>query len=212
MVATRLRELQRGGKSVVLVSVSKGSAETALALGRLLSWDESGHVLAWINVNGGVRGSPLADESLNWRRNLTTRLSLWLTYRDNGAGLRSMRSRHRRAVFESLDLPPHVVIVNVAAVPFSGQVTRRAGGYDKLLNKYGPHDGSLLILDQLIENAPTVVELGFDHFFFDPMIGTKTIALVHALEESMGREPVEPIRPLAPPELLPAANAELEVR
>lgn len=209
MVAERLRELQCAGKWVVLVSASKGSAETAFALGHLLAWEDSSHVLAWVNVNGAVRGSPLADEMLNWRRNLTTRLLLLRTYRDRAAGLRSMRTKRRRRVFESLSLPPHIVIINVVAVPLSGQVTRRAGGYDKLLNKYGPHDGSLLIRDEIIDNAPTVIELGFDHFFFDPMIGPKTIALVNALEQWLNSVSVEP---LAPPEHLPPAGMGREFR
>jgi hypothetical protein len=136
-------------------------------------------------VNGGVRGSPLADELLNWRRNLVTRLSLRLVYHDNAAGLRSMRTDRRRRVFDSLRLPPHVQIVNVTAVPFSGQIVPRSREYDRLLDKYGPHDGALLIRDQLIDNAPTVTELGFDHFFFEPMIGEKTLAIVRVLEESL---------------------------
>lgn len=200
MVAGRLRELQRAGKLVVLMTVSKGSAETAFALGQLLTWQESRHVLAWVNVNGGVRGSPMADELMGWRRNLTTRLLLLLAYRDHAAGLKSMRTRRRRSVFDSLALPPHVLIVNVTAVPFSGQVTRRSGGYNKLLDKYGPHDGTLMIRDQLIDNAPTVTELGFDHFFFDSMIGVKTVALVRVLEESLGDVSTEPVvRPLPSP-------------
>ena len=209
MVAGRLRELQLAGKLVVLMSVSKGSAETAVALGQLLTWEESRHVLAWVNVNGGARGSPMADELLGWRRNLTTRLLLLLTSHDTAAGLRSMRTRRRRRVFESLDLPPHVLIVNVTSVPLSGQVTRRSGGYNKLLDKYGPHDGTLLIRDQLIDNAPTVTVLGFDHFLFDPLIGAKTVALVRVLEESLGFISTEP---LPPPVLSHAAGSEREVR
>ena len=185
LVARQLRALRRAGKLVVLVSASKGGAETALALGQLVSWEESSHVLAWINVNGAVRGSPLADELLNWRRNLVTRLSLWLAYGDNAAGLRSMRTGHRRRVFESLQFPPHLLIVNFTAVPLSGHVTPRSRGYDRLLDEYGPHDGSVLISDELINNVPTVTELGFDHYFFDPMIGVKALALVRVLEESL---------------------------
>ena len=108
---------------------------------------------------------------------------LWLAYRDSGAGLGSMRTDRRRRVFESLRFPPHVLIVNFTAVPFSGQVTRRSRGYERLLDAYGPHDGSVLIRDELIEDAPTVTELGFDHYFFDPLIGAKALALVRVLEE-----------------------------
>lgn len=185
LVALRLRQLQRSGKLVVLVSVSKGSAEAALALGHLLSWDETQHVMAWINVNGGLRGSPLADELLSWRRKLITRLGLWIGYGDNGAGLKSMRTELRRATYDALQLPPNLMVVNFTAIPFSGQVTPRSHGYDKLLNKHGPHDGSLLSRDELVDNAPTVVEVGFDHYFFDPMIGPKALALVRALEEQL---------------------------
>jgi hypothetical protein len=51
------------------------------------------------------------------------------------------------------------------------------------LDEYGPHDGSILLGDELIANAPTVAEVGFDHYFLDPMIGAKALALVRVLEE-----------------------------
>ena len=189
LIASRLQQLRQQGKLVVLVSVSKGSAEAALALGQLLSWEESQHVLAWINVNGGLRGSPLADKLLRWPHKLVTRLGLLLAYHDSGAGLKSMRTDLRRQVFDSLQLPPHVLTVNLTAVPFSGQVNRRSRGIDRLLNDYGPHDGSLLTRDELIDDAPTVTELGFDHYFFDPMIGVKSLALVRTLEELIAVSP-----------------------
>lgn len=182
LVAARLRHLREAGKWVVVVSVSKGGAEAALALGGVLSWEESAHVLAWLNVNGGLRGSPLADEMLNWRRNLITRLLMRLVHQDSVKSLSSMRTGRRRRVFESLRFPPRTLIVNFTAVPFSGQVTPRSGRYEKLLNDYGPNDGSLLTHDELIADAPTVVELGFDHYFFDPMIGQKAVAMVRALD------------------------------
>lgn len=183
LVAQRLRQLQDAGRLVVLVSVSKGSAETALALGKLLSWDESRHVLAWLNVNGGLRGSPLADEMLSFPRRVGTRLGLWLGYGDDGSGLVSMRSERRRRVYQSLRFPPHVLSVNFTAIPLSSQVVPRSRNVDRLLDPYGPHDGSLLIRDELIEGAPTVVEIGYDHYFFDPMIGVKSLALVRVLEQ-----------------------------
>ena len=95
----------------------------------------------------------------------------------------SMLSGHRRNVFAALRLPPHVHIVNLTAVPLSGQINRRALAYNRLLDDYGPHDGSLLIVDQLVDGAPTVTELGFDHFLLDPLVGEKSLALVRVLEE-----------------------------
>ena len=195
VVADRLRQLKKSGTSVVLVSVSKGGAEAALALGGLLTWEESEHVVAWINVNGGLRGSPLADEMLSWRRTVFTHMLMWLVHRDSVKSLRSMRTGHRRRVFSSLQFPPHLLVVNFTAVPFSGQVTPRRFRYERLLNDDGPNDGSLLTRDELIAGVPTVVEIGFDHYFFDPMIGHKAHALVRALETWL---PVAGM-PLAPP-------------
>ncbi|MBM4000217.1 MAG: hypothetical protein FJ297_11905 [Planctomycetes bacterium] len=186
-VARRIVELGQAGKRVIVVSVSKGSAETALALGRLLPWEASRHVLAWVNVNGGLRGTPLADELLGWKRGCWTRLMLWIGYGDNGAGLASMRTAARTSAYASLAFPPHVLILNYSAVPFSSQIVPREGNYDHLIDRYGPHDGTLLIRDQWVDGAPVLADLGYDHFLFDPMIGAKTIAMARVVEELLVR-------------------------
>jgi hypothetical protein len=55
-----------------------------------------------------------------------------------------------------------------------------------------------LTCDELIDDAPTVTELGFDHYFFDPLIGAKALALVRVLEEGLRIAPAPPAAAQAP--------------
>ena len=181
ILARRIRNCP--DRPIMIVSVSKGGAETALVLGELLSPAESRNVLAWVNINGAIRGALLTNEYLSWNKKMFTRLSMRFLYHDSLAGMKSMRKDYRTQVYNSLHLPANLKIVNLTAIPFSGQVNKRVCNSNRFLDKVGPNDGSLLIADQLVENVPTVVELGFDHFFFDPLVGAKSLAAVRALEQ-----------------------------
>lgn len=174
LLAAALRDRHGSGRPVVLVSTSKSGPEVALALGDRLRPQETAHVRAWINVGGILRGSPLADVALR----LPARLITGFALRGSLAGIASLRTRPRRARFETLRIPPGILVVNYVAVPFSGGVTPGARSRYRRLVRHGPNDGLTLLADVIAPGGVTVVEPGLDHFFAAPDILERGLALL----------------------------------
>ncbi len=73
-IADELVRLGREHDEIILVSTSKGGAEVALALGKLLKPEQAAKVKAWISVGGLLRGTPIADRALQWPRSWWTKV------------------------------------------------------------------------------------------------------------------------------------------
>jgi hypothetical protein len=180
IVAAAIRALTAAGRRSIVVSASKSGAEAALALGRELDADETRSVIAWLSVGGVVRGSPVADRVLEpdlcWLAELRFRREGY-----DLDGLRSMRTAEQRAAFDTLELPPHLLVVAYIAVPLSSDITRRARfGYARMRHD-GPNDGLTLLVDELVPGGLALVEPGVDHFFVGSDIDVRTIALLRIL-------------------------------
>lgn len=162
-LADEIRRRGAVGERLVLVSGSKSSAEVAEALGRYLSPQEALSVCAWINGAGSLRGSPLADTATT----LPARLLVALRMAAIGhgmAGLDSLRSDVRRPSFDFLSLPSSVLIVNLVAVPMSGNIWRDNRSNYARLNEHGPNDGVVLLTDAIVPGAVTLLKPGVDHY------------------------------------------------
>ncbi|HTB79611.1 MAG TPA: SDR family oxidoreductase [Opitutaceae bacterium] len=179
-IARYITELSHTGKKIVLVGASSAGPAIALALGRQLDAAATSAVRAWVNVGGILRGSPRADEALLWPRRWLSRLiCLWKGW-DYGI-IASYTARVSRARFAGLQLPPHMLIVNFLGIPLSGDVSQRAWhGYLSLRDK-GPNDGLTLITDAIAPGSRTIAEPGLDHYFLDPAITAKTVALARTV-------------------------------
>ena len=57
-------------------------------------------------------------------------------------------------------------------------------------------DSALVV--RAIAGVPTVVDIGFDHYFFDPMMGHKAVALVRAVEACLTPAGIPPAAPRTP--------------
>lgn len=168
---------QSKGRKLILVSASKAGPEVALALDQLQSGRAEHAVAAWINIGGILRGSPLADWAQDWPQYplvaLLTPFRPWTL-----ESIESMTTERNRARFESAELPPDMLVINYAAAPLSGQVTQGGNfGYSRL-RPLGPNDGLTLLPDALVPQAPTLLAIGQDHYFLDPMRDKKTIAML----------------------------------
>jgi hypothetical protein len=163
-VAEAVRAAGRDDGRVILVSASKSGAEAALALTRLLAPEEAGHVAAWVNIAGALRGTPLADAGLRPPASWLTRGFLWL----NGwgwAGLASLATEPSRRRLEGARLPDTITVVNLVAVPVSRGVSYQVyTGYQILLS-HGPNDGVVLLADTVWPGGVNLVALGTDHLF-----------------------------------------------
>ncbi|MDX1502683.1 MAG: hypothetical protein R3325_10010 [Thermoanaerobaculia bacterium] len=204
IVAAALERLAADRRSVVVVSTSKGGAEAALALGGGLPPEAAWKVRAWISVGGLLRGSPYADRAL--RSGLMGLVGrAFLLFRGLPREMvASLSTARRRAAFEALALPDGLLAVQFVGVPLSGQVSPDVRRRYRAIRPEGPNDGLTLLADELVPGGVAIAELGLDHYYRDPSIDEKGLALVVLVLESLegrggsrGRDrSSEPIDPL----------------
>jgi len=180
-VASRMAELKAAGKRVILVSTSKGSADVVVALGKYMPLEDTRHVLGWINVNGAIRGSVVADYVFECPLRMAVG-GMVMRRRFGGhmfGALEMSTSESRRRLRES-SIPAHVEIINLVGIPMSGQLSDRGRRYYDRVSELGPNDGSILTADAIHPAGKTIVSVGFDHYMFDPQISQKSLALCRA--------------------------------
>ena len=186
LVATRLAALAEREERIIVVSASKGGPETALALGESLGPAAAGRVKAWVSVGGLLRGSPYADRYLGWPRRWLAALAL--AWEGLPAGLvRDMSTGERAPALARLRLPPHLVTLQYVGAPLSGQVPPWSRGRYCVLSAHGPNDGLTLLADELLPGGLVVTDLGLDHYYQDPAIDLKTLALLHTVLDALRR-------------------------
>lgn len=173
---------RRADELVLLVSASKSGGEVALALGRELAPEETGHVLAWLSVGGVVRGTPAADFAFRFQVCLYTRVSLALDGRST-VGLASLRRSRRAPVFDTLDFPADPLLLALVPVPVSGSEDQGSKTLYRVLRADGPSDGLVLLGDQLLPGGTTLLAPGYDHFARHPEQGLLVQALMRTAVE-----------------------------
>lgn len=188
ILAEEIRRLGPEADPVILVSVSKGGPEVAHALGHLLSPQESEAVVAWINVGGLLRGSPIADFATKWPIRWLTPIYWWWEGLDPGDSVPTMTSAASEARLAQETIPEHVMIINYVAIPMSGDVTEPAQfGYTRMRSD-GPNDGLTPVVDKLAHGGRTIVGAGLDHYFRHPEIDRITLAMTLTVLTELGRE------------------------
>lgn len=70
--------------------------------------------------------------------------------------------------------------------PFAGQVRDEVRGRWQTILPDGPNDGLTLLVDEPIPGGRALVTPGLDHYFRDPEIDLKTVALTAVLFEESG--------------------------
>jgi hypothetical protein len=170
---------QPASARLLLVSASKGGPEVALALHELsrLPAAEQQTVRGWVSVGGMLRGTPLADAACQWPLSWLVHLMLWAKGLD-GRILHDMRPERRKAAVDQLRIPPHVLLLQYVGAPSAATVSPQARGNYERLAELGPNDGLTLLADQLLPGSLVVVDEGLDHYFRDPQIDIKTLALL----------------------------------
>jgi hypothetical protein len=195
IIADQLRALDPGRDRVMLVSASKGGPEVAHALGHLLSPAETRPVEAWINVGGPLRGSPLADWATSWP--VAWLAPLYFAYveeRDPGDSVASLTTARSSARLAREDIPEHVMVINFLGAPLSGHISSASEfGYGRM-RALGPNDGLTPLIDVLAHGGRTIVQLGLDHYYRDPELDLKTLALALTVASELGSELPAPCR------------------
>ena len=80
---------------------------------------------------------------------------------------------------DSLQFPEDLLIIHYVGAPLSGQLTQRVKKTFKTLSEMGPNDGMTTLTDELTSQGIVITELGLDHYYSDPHIDKKAIALLH---------------------------------
>jgi hypothetical protein len=177
-IAQVIRAESRSHGKLVLVSTSKGGPETALALGRILLPDETSSVQAWLSVGGLIRGTLLADRVVTWPKSWIARIIFSLQQTDFRS-LPGLTTAASRARMNRIRLPHHILIVQYVGTPLSGDIADDVRGRYSYLRKFGPNDGLTLLADELMPGGITVIEPGLDHFYRDPEINLKSLAIAN---------------------------------
>ncbi|MBV8899094.1 MAG: hypothetical protein JOY92_03155 [Verrucomicrobia bacterium] len=195
IIAGFIRARSGNGTRLILVSTSKGGPETALALGEILRPDETRSVNAWVSVGGLIRGTFLADRVTGWPKSWLARIMFSAEGIRFGSvpGLTTASSRKRLG---GIRLPPHILIVQFVGVPLSGDIAGDVRWRYRQLRKYGPNDGLTLLADELLPGGVTIIEPGLDHYYEDPDINLKSLALPNVIVDELYRQrSIEPPRP-----------------
>ncbi len=170
---------------VILVSTSKGGPDVAFALGTALMAHEASHVRAWVSVGGALHGSRLADKTRQGLEYWPLRLYGFFKGIDVPALVRSMTIEQSETRFQRQTIPDHIYILHYVSVPFSGSVIKEVREPYEYMRQFGPNDGIVLLPEQILKNGHVVLAIGFDHWFRDPEIDLKTLALTRLVFEKI---------------------------
>ena len=186
LIADAVRAESGGRSRLILVSTSKGGPETALALGKLLQPNETGSVKAWVSVGGLMRGTFLADEVTSWPESTVARvIFLFEGMQFRGvAGLTTSASQKR---MNAIRLPRSILIIQFVAAPLSGDISGDVRSRYLKLRRFGPNDGLTLLADEFLPSGITIFEPGLDHFYQEPDIYLKSLALLNIIADALVR-------------------------
>jgi hypothetical protein len=150
--------------SVILVSLSKGSAEVRLALEDPRARRS---VRGWLNVSGLLRGTPLTDYRPGNRLAYLWGRSLMLLKGVPTAFLNDLG--HESAILAG----PYtelkgVRVANLIGLPLREHLSGRVASRHRDLARWGPNDGYGLTLDAMHPAGPTYPAWGANHYFQVP--------------------------------------------
>jgi hypothetical protein len=154
--------------SVVLVSLSKGSADVRVAFAR----DERlcGKVRAWVQICGTLRGSPEFDVWLDggWARRWLLRA--YLAYMGASPRLVSeMTHRPGSLLSAPVETPPGVRVISIVGFPLTSHLTTTGTRIrHQRMASLGPNDGLTLLGDAILEPGLVYPVWGADHYFHVP--------------------------------------------
>ena len=184
IIARIVRAESRFHTKLILVSTSKGGPETALALGKILEPGETTSVKAWLSVGGLIRGTLLADRIMIWPKSWIARI-IFSHEKVDFRSLPGLTTAASRARMNGIRLPRHILVVQYVGAPLSGDISDDVRGRYTYLRKYGPNDGLTLLADELVPHGITILEPGVDHFYRDPEINLKSLAIANLVAEEL---------------------------
>jgi len=178
LISAEIKRLSKAYTKIIIVSASKGGPDVAYALGNILSHDDSKLVKAWISIGGVLRGSEIADQYSSGLKRIWTKLILFFIGANIGF-VEELSQEKSIARHDSLNFPKDLLIFHYIGAPLSSQVSKKVKSNFEILSEEGPNDGLTLLTDELTEQGFVITEIGLDHYYADPEIDKKAVALLH---------------------------------
>ena len=174
IIADRLQELSKIHSNIIVISVSKGGMETAIALGELIQPQNLSAIKAWINVGGILKGTPIADR---WAKPF---MRFWMACGLIVANIKvdlkglliDMSYELGKDRYKSFNIPPEIYTINLIAASFGKE-------QEKKCVFTSPNDSFSPLADAITENGVVVVEIGLDHYFKDIDLNSRMVALLN---------------------------------
>jgi hypothetical protein len=182
ILADYLIEARKTGRRIILTSASKGGADVAHALGKLLSSEDISHVRGWVSIGGVLRGTPLADIGLTFPSSLLLGLTGWVHGTSLGVA-KNLSTAEGVRRFATYSFPTHIQVLHYVGVPLSGTVSDSVRSNYNSMKPYGPNDGVTLLPDELLPQGHVVLAIGADHRFQDSRMDLQTLALASVILE-----------------------------
>jgi hypothetical protein len=164
--AIRSAAAERGVRHIVIVSYSKGTADTLQALHeleRIGPWPAKLH--AWVSVAGIVRGTPLADRHETLYEALSSHVAPLDCSPEQGGSLASLTHAERNAWLAAHALPRGLRLYSIVA---HADPQRMAwplrATYDELAAIDARNDGQVLADDALLPGSTLLAEVLADHW------------------------------------------------
>ena len=185
VVARLAQDVLDSGRQVIFVSASSGGPIVAHAIATG-GFETHPGLRGWLNICGILRGSPVVDKLLFWPANLILRgIALFEGW--EYSSLVSLSRQQSLPRYSQFQPPAQLTIVNYVGIAFSGQTSRYAKFFSRLLRRQGPNDG-LTFITEAMAPGYTVLGIGSDHFIMeDPEIVHKTGSLLPVLLELIAR-------------------------
>ena len=178
LIVNRLQELNQIHNNIIIISVSKGGLETAIALEKLSNSQNLSSTIAWINVGGILRGTPIADHwAKPFKRYWLSKGLRWKRIKVNLKGLlNDMSHELGKERYQSVKIPPSIDTINLIAVPLLRQ--------EKKSVFTSPNDGFSPLTDAITDDGSVVVEMGVDHFFKGIDMNSRMVAILQYIVEN----------------------------
>lgn len=154
---------QQPAGPLILVSLSKAGAEVRLALADA---DAFRHVVAWVNLSGLVRGTPM----VNWlfrhpARSLLIRLLFW--WKGYAwTGVKELEWGPTGSLAGEFHVPADLLVVHLFGFPLAQHLSRPlAHRGHRRLTPLGPNDGGANLLTDLVSLPGLIYPVwGADHY------------------------------------------------
>jgi hypothetical protein len=166
-----MQELNKLHENIIVISVSKGGLETAIALERLAAAQKHSSIKAWINVGGTLKGTPVADV---WSRPLKRFwMSCGLFFIGQKVELKALLNdlsyKRCKEKYGAIKIPSEIMTVNLIGAPLRQ-------GEETIIRV--PNDGFSPLPDAITKDGLVVVEMESDHFLKNMNLNSRMVVLL----------------------------------